>query len=136
MPDAKGTGRSAAQEGSKRSKAVALGAVGAVSVLVIAFFASQDDDETTADCVDVETRLPDGTYQVVDERYCEDDDEGGGSSAGGGGHGSYIWYYGGNRAGVRVGGGTTIRPADTTIVTRGGTTIQRGGFGGRGTGGG
>ncbi|MEV4563933.1 hypothetical protein AB0K12_09195 [Nonomuraea sp. NPDC049419] len=73
----------------------------------------------------------DGSYQVVDDSYCDDDSRS--SATGGhhygGSHGAYIWYYGGHRVGTRVRGGTTLKPSDVNISSRSGKSIQRGGFG-------
>ncbi|TDD43220.1 hypothetical protein E1286_29355 [Nonomuraea terrae] len=75
--------------------------------------------------------LPAGSYQVVDDDYCDDDD--GSSTNYGhsyyGSRGAYMWYYGGRRVGNTVQGGTTLRPSDVNISSRGGKEIQRGGFG-------
>ncbi|MFI7637544.1 hypothetical protein [Nonomuraea sp. NPDC049400] len=134
----------------KSSKAVALTVVGALSVTLVAVWAiaeSNDDDDVTADCVilveddtsiptdDFTTATPTpipGSYQVVDDSYCEDDD--GHSSyrfSSGNSHGAYHWYYGGTRRGDRVYDGTTYRPSDVNISSRSGKDIQRGGFGNR-----
>ncbi|MEV0158481.1 hypothetical protein B0I32_10135 [Nonomuraea fuscirosea] len=72
---------------------------------------------------------PSGSYQVVDDDYCDDDSHryyGGGHS-----RGAYVWYYGGTRIGNRVHRGTTFRPSDVNISSRTGKSIQRGGFGSR-----
>jgi hypothetical protein len=115
---------------SKASKVVALTGVGVVSLLLIGYCSAQDDDyaEVGADCVDLNSREPDGSYTLVDDDYCDDDS---GRSGYHGSHGAYGWYYGGYRSGVRIGQGSTIRPSDVQIVSRKGTVIQRGGFGGR-----
>ncbi|MBB3726942.1 hypothetical protein [Nonomuraea dietziae] len=115
-------------ETRKSSKAITLTALGVVSVLVVGYCSAQNDDyeEVGADCVDLDTRLPDGSYQVVDDDYC---DEARGS------HHAYGWYYGGVRTGARVLQGSTVRPAEARITSRNGHVIQKGGFGGRGGGG-
>ncbi|GHE45182.1 hypothetical protein GCM10017673_54020 [Streptosporangium violaceochromogenes] len=110
--------------GSKASKAVVLGGIGVVSLFLIGYCAAQDDyEEVGADCVDLGSREPDGSYTVVDDDLCD--------SSYSGSHGAYRWYYGGVRSGVRIAKGTTVRPSDVRITTRSGTVIQRGGFGGR-----
>ncbi|MEV7965583.1 hypothetical protein AB0O34_06315 [Sphaerisporangium sp. NPDC088356] len=111
------------------SSAITLGTMGLLSTLVIGFCAAQDTfaDRVTADCVDLNSRQGDGSYQVVDDDRCDDHYHGS--------HGAYGWYYGGARAAGRVLRGTTIRPANAHISARSGTVIQRGGFGGRGSGG-
>ncbi|MBP2706567.1 hypothetical protein JOL79_22425 [Microbispora sp. RL4-1S] len=114
--------------GIKSSTAIKLGTIGVLSALVVAFCAAQDRygdyEEVGADCVDMSTPQPDGTYPVVDDDYCDDD-----SHVYHGSHGAYRWYYGGTRTGLRVGGGTTVRPPDAEITTRSGRVVQRGGFG-------
>lgn len=111
--------------GSKASKAIVLGGIGVVSLFLIGYCAAQDDhEEIGADCVDLTNRGPDGSYEVVDDDYCD-------SSRYSGSHGAYRWYYGGVRSGTRIAKGTTVRPSDVRITTRKGTVIQRGGFGGR-----
>ncbi|MER6948150.1 hypothetical protein ABT294_29365 [Nonomuraea sp. NPDC000554] len=110
------------------SKVVVLTGVGIVSLLVVGPCAAHE--EVGADCVDLaSSRLLDGSYLVVDDDNCDDPRYGGS-------HGAYDWYYGGTRIGPRVARGTAVRPADVMIVSRSGTVIQRGGFGGRGSGGG
>ncbi|SDR31507.1 hypothetical protein [Thermostaphylospora chromogena] len=119
--------------GSKASKVVALTTVGTVAVLIAAYCSAQNDryDEVVADCVDIDSLDSDGSYMIVDEDYCDDDDDDHHHHYYGS-HGAYRWYYGGVRRAGRVSGGTTLRPSDVRIVSRGGTVIQRGGFGGRG----
>ncbi|WP_214412511.1 hypothetical protein [Sphaerisporangium fuscum] len=116
------------------SSVITLGAMGLLSTLVLGFCAAQDvfSDRVVADCVDLGSRQPDGSYQVVDDDYCDDDGHSHGYS---GSHGAYRWYYGGTRRAGRVLSGTTVRPANAHISTRAGSVIQRGGFGGRGFGG-
>ncbi|GAA4219880.1 hypothetical protein GCM10023075_04640 [Streptosporangium album] len=114
--------------GLKASKAITLTGIGVVSLLLIGYCSAQDDyDEVGADCVDLNSRQPDGSYTVVDEDYCDDS-----HSHYYGSRGAYGWYYGGVRSGMRILRGTTVRPSDVHITTRKGTVIQRGGFGGRG----
>jgi hypothetical protein len=104
----------------KSSRDITLAAVGTVAALVLAACSAPD---VTADCVQ---RQPVGDgYKVVDDRYCN-----------GGSHSTYMWYYGGNYSSGYVRGGSAVRPADVGITTRTGTTIQRGGFGSGGSGGG
>ncbi|MER6946096.1 hypothetical protein ABT294_18890 [Nonomuraea sp. NPDC000554] len=123
---------------------ITLTIVGLVSVMLTGCAA--DDDDVTADCVDTTTQLPDGTYEVVDDSFCEDDASyayGDDDDGGGGNHyfyngsrGAYHWYYGGTRHGNRVRSGTTYRPSDVNISSRNGRSIQRGGFGSHWGGGG
>ncbi|MEZ0076612.1 hypothetical protein [Planotetraspora sp. GP83] len=110
--------------GIKSSTAIKLGTLGVLSTLVVGFCAAQDNyEEVGADCVDMSSRRPDGSYTVVDDDFCDDDHHYHGS------RGAYGWYYGGSHSGGRVSRGSTIRPADTEITTRSGRVIQRGGFG-------
>ncbi|WP_162794645.1 hypothetical protein [Nonomuraea lactucae] len=109
---------------------ITLSVIGVVSLMVVGFCSAvQADEEVPADCVDYNTQLPDGSYAVVDDDYCDDDD--GHSHYYAGSRGAYRWYYGGTRVGARVRGGTSLRPADVDISSRGGKAIQRGGFGGK-----
>jgi hypothetical protein len=108
----------------KSSKIVPLVVLGVISVMVVGYCAAQDDDDdVVADCV---VQLEDGTYEVVDDDYCEDDTT---VRYYAGSRGAYLWYYGGRRVGNRVQGGTTLRPSDVNISSRNGKSIQRGGFG-------
>ncbi|WP_327090747.1 hypothetical protein OIE66_09020 [Nonomuraea sp. NBC_01738] len=116
---------------SKSSTAVTLTVIGIVSVMVVGYCAAQSEDDVTADCIDTSTQQPDGSYAVVDDFYCNDDDDGSSSSSYHSSYGAYRWYYGGSRVGTRVRSGSTFRPSDVSISSRGGHEIQRGGFGGR-----
>jgi hypothetical protein len=110
---------------SKASKVIALTGIGVVSLLLIGYCSAQEDyEEVGADCVDLSNPQPDGSYTYVDDDYCDDGHYSGS-------HGAYGWYYGGLRSGTRIRQGSTIRPSDVQIVSRKGTVIQRGGFGGR-----
>ncbi|MCK2217698.1 hypothetical protein MF672_028470 [Actinomadura sp. ATCC 31491] len=110
----------------KSSKAIQLTVLGVLSVMLVGYCAATaDDDDVTADCV---VQLDDGTYEVVDDDYCDEDD-GHTSHYYGGSRGAYLWYYGGTRVGNKIRGGTTYRPSDVDITSRSGKSIQRGGFG-------
>ncbi|MBB6349468.1 hypothetical protein ACWGH8_39695 [Nonomuraea muscovyensis] len=111
----------------KSSKVITLTVIGVVSLMVVGFCSAVQEDEVAADCVNMEEQLPDGSYEVVDDDYCDDDN--GTTTYYRGSHGAYHWYYGGNRVGTRVRSGTTFRPSDVEINSRSGKTIQRGGFG-------
>ncbi|MFJ2032656.1 hypothetical protein [Streptosporangium sp. NPDC087985] len=112
--------------GTKASTVITVTGLGVVSLLLISYCAAQNDyEEVGADCVDLGSGQADGSYTVVDDDYCDD-------SSYHGSHGAYRWYYGGMRSGVRMGGGTLIRPSDVNITSHRGTVIQRGGFGGHG----
>ncbi|WP_326642513.1 hypothetical protein OG884_04730 [Streptosporangium sp. NBC_01755] len=117
--------------GFKASKVVTITGIGVVSLLLVGYCSAQQDyEEVGAECVDLNSRQPDGTYEVVDEDLCDDNRYHGS-------RGAYSWYYGGVRSGAYIQQGTTVRPSDVKITSRKGTVIQRGGFGGRsGSGGG
>ncbi|MFI6321942.1 hypothetical protein ACIBG8_30715 [Nonomuraea sp. NPDC050556] len=115
----------------KSSKVITLTVIGAISVLVVGYCAAQSQDDVTADCIDSSTQLADGSYAVVDDDYCDES-----SSHYRGSHGAFLWYYAGTRIGARVMKGSTIRPANVNISSRGGHEIQRGGFGSRSSSGG
>ncbi|WP_250573236.1 hypothetical protein [Nonomuraea sediminis] len=118
----------------KASKVIALSAIGVVSLVLVGYCAAQQSEEVTADCVDMSNQQTDGSYEVVDDQFCDDDN--GRSGFYGGSHGAYHWYYGGTRIGTRVLRGSTYRPSDVTISSRTGRSIQRGGFGSHWGGGG
>jgi hypothetical protein len=102
-----------------------------VSVLSLTMVACGSDDETTAYCVDGEApqqTLPPDSYQVVDDDYCDEDDVEDGTVS----YGRYFWYYGGQRSGAYISGGSRVGPSDGKIRTAAGKTLSRGGFGGSG----
>ncbi|MFI6594875.1 hypothetical protein ACIBHX_01430 [Nonomuraea sp. NPDC050536] len=119
----------------KASKVIALSAIGVVSLVLVGYCAAQQNEEVTADCVDMSNQQTDGTYEIVDDQFC-DDDANGRAGFYGGSHGAYHWYYGGTRIGTRVWRGSTFRPSDVNISSRTGRDIQRGGFGSHWGGGG
>ncbi|MEV4806815.1 hypothetical protein AB0K18_43045 [Nonomuraea sp. NPDC049421] len=106
----------------RRTNAVLLGTGVAIvaGLITVAHLTDDDVEEVTAVCVTPSPAL-DGSYQIVDDRFCE-----------GGSHHTYIYYYGGTTTSGSVRGGTTVRPSHAQIVTRSGKVVQRGGFGGRG----
>jgi hypothetical protein len=119
--------------GRKSSKRIALGALAVVTVAVGAYACSRPERKVTAYCVTTEGY--DGTYRVIDDIYCDDDyddygDDYGSYGTYGSSHGSYFWYYGGNYRAGRISGGSMSEPSGTTVRSRGGRTISRGGFGG------
>ncbi|MFC4589350.1 hypothetical protein [Sphaerisporangium corydalis] len=122
-------GPPAAKGKTLSSSMITLGTMGLLSTLVVGFCAVQDTfaERVTADCVDLGSRQADGSYAVVSDVNCSDRYHGS--------HGAYGWYYGGLRQAGRVVRGTTIRPANAHVSSRTGTVLQRGGFGGRGSGG-
>nr|BFE81848.1 hypothetical protein GCM10020093_044490 [Planobispora longispora] len=91
-PQAKKSGKS----GSKASTVITLGTIGVVALVVIGSCAAVDDDyeEVNADCVNLGNQLSDGTYEVVDDDYCDDDGYHGS-------RGAYGWYYGDSAPGPR-----------------------------------
>ncbi|EHR59094.1 hypothetical protein [Saccharomonospora cyanea] len=108
---------------------VTVGLVG----LVAAWYVVAMPEEVTAVCT-----TADGT--VVDDDYCDDDyvnSHHGYHSGGwiflpspGGGYQQYRYNYGGSgTVGQKVSGGTYTRPANASISTKSGSTVQRGGFG-------
>ncbi len=103
------------------SRAVRLGMLGALSLTLVGCGSSSGSEEVQANCVDQNSLLSDGSYEIVDEDLCDDDDFRSG----------YYWYYGGTRAGSRILKGSTVRPKGVKVVTVKGKTLQRGGFGGR-----
>ncbi|MBB2913039.1 hypothetical protein FHS43_004334 [Streptosporangium becharense] len=125
----------------KASSIITLLTVGVVSLTVVAScLAGENDKEITADCVNIDSREDDGSYEVVDEALCDlydfddlEDPHGSDDSGLGYSYRAYQWYYGGVRDGFRASGGTTVRPSDARVSSRGGIVIQRGGFGGRGS---
>ncbi|MFF4779269.1 hypothetical protein [Microtetraspora fusca] len=124
-PMAMGAGDTPPKRRGMSSTAVKLGAVGVLSTLVVGFCAAQKRyEEVGADCVDLNSRNPDGSYTIVDDSYCDES-----HYHYRGSHGAYGWYYGGNRMGGRVWQGTTLKPTDAQVTTRTGRVIQRGGFG-------
>lgn len=107
----------------KRSSSVTVGALSALSALVMTACTSKGET-VTADCVDT-TSIADSAYRVVDDRFCD-----------GGSHSAFVYVYGGSYSGGYVRGGTTLRPSNVGITTRSGKVIVRGGFGSGGRGGG
>jgi hypothetical protein len=104
-----------------------------VSALSMTMVACGSDRETRAYCVDDEAPRLDSYetgYKVVDDDYCDDDDLEDGTTS----YGRYFWYYGGTRSGTGyVSGGSRISPSDGKVITAGGKTVSRGGFGGSGS---
>ncbi len=97
-----------------RSGAVQLSALSVLSLTLVSCSSS-----THATCVD--GLAPRGSYhRTVPDYYCDN----------GGSFGRYYWYYGGRSSGGYIGNGTTIRPRNSRITSRGGRVISRGGFGG------
>ncbi len=97
-----------------RSGAVQLSALSVLSLTLVACSSS-----TSATCVDGQASRG-SSHRVVPDYYCDN----------GGSFGRYYWYYGGHSSGGYIGRGTTIRPRNSRITSRGGRVISRGGFGG------
>ncbi|MER7365952.1 twin-arginine translocation signal domain-containing protein [Nonomuraea wenchangensis] len=113
----------AQRERERRNALKTIAVLGAAVAVVTAGVVSSLDDgteEVVADCV-IATQQTDGTYRVVDDRFCD-----------GGSHAAYYhWLYGSSttsRTGY-VRGGSRTRPVDAQITTRVGKVVQRGGFG-------
>lgn len=101
--------------------------VGVVAVVAALAYWASSSDEVTAQCVQDD---PSGQPVIVADRYCTDHTPGIGGFFIYGGH-HYRYYYGSQGSeGARPVGGSTVKPENTTIRTRSGTVIQRGGFGG------
>lgn len=106
-----------------------------VAAMVSVWYAAATPNEVTANCV-----ASDDVIQANDQ-YCDENyvrANGGHVSGGilflpivGGGYNQYHYNYGGTGVpGQRVAGGTTVKPdTNTTVKSRSGSTIQRGGFG-------
>ncbi|MFF0814294.1 hypothetical protein ACFYVR_03905 [Rhodococcus sp. NPDC003318] len=119
--------QAAKEEAKRRTRRRAMiGGVAVVGVvgLVALGYSVLSSDEVEATCIDPETEV------VVDDSYCTSGTPGAGGMfiyAGS----SYRYYYGGSNGGVgtKVSGGTVVTPKGTTVKTKSGVTIQRGGFG-------
>ncbi|MEU4229371.1 hypothetical protein AB0F17_34185 [Nonomuraea sp. NPDC026600] len=103
------------------SLVVTLGLMSVAALIAYGYSTDCDHvEEVTAVCV-AASPAADGSYQVVQDNYC-------------GSHGAYHYYYGGSATGGYARGGTINRPPTSVrVITKSGTLIQRGGFGGRGT---
>ncbi|MFI6485205.1 hypothetical protein ACIBH1_45355 [Nonomuraea sp. NPDC050663] len=112
----------------KSSRSIVLGAAFTVTAaaILIAVVTYPDDPEVVADCVEA-TPQPDGSHLVVPDSYC-----GSSSTVVVVNGSSYQYVYGATSSGRYARGGTLVRPTGVTITTRSGTTVVRGGFGGRG----
>lgn len=97
-----------------RSGAVQIGALSLLSMTLVAC----SSHSTTAYCADRQAPRS-GSYRVVPDYYCD----------GNGSYGRYYWYYGGRYRGGYISHGSSIRPRSGKITSKGGRTIQRGGFG-------
>lgn len=104
----------------KRSRAVKLSLIAVLSPWLAA---CNSTEEVHADCV---IKAENGEWVKVDDNYCEGHP---------GTHSSYVYIYNGTTYNGRVTGGTTVRPRGMQITTGSGKVIQRGGFGGKSSGG-
>lgn len=121
----------------RRQRRVLMGTaagVGVVGVIVGLGYWATSAPNVTAQCVRED---PNGQPIVVPDSYCAGHTPGLGGLIFLGGH-QYRYYYGSTGpVGSPPMGGTTVPPKGANITTKSGTTIQRGGLGGKlGSGGG
>ncbi|MGW0574416.1 hypothetical protein ACWD25_00235 [Streptomyces sp. NPDC002920] len=100
-----------------RSGTVVLGGMGLLAVALTS--CSSDPDKR---CVDRDSYQLAKGYKVVADKNCKSTKT---SSAG-------TWYYGGNKKGSWVAGGSFTKPAKSSGSGSGGSKVDRGGFGGDG----
>ncbi len=106
--------------------------VGVVGVVAGLGYWAFSGPTVTAQCVRDDTS---GQPVIVPDSYCTDHTAGLNGFFFWGGH-SYRYYYGSSGSiGQRPIGGSTSAPSGSTVKTRSGTTIQRGGLGGKLSGG-
>ncbi|MBM7771166.1 hypothetical protein JOD54_001370 [Actinokineospora baliensis] len=120
-----------AERKRKKRKRILIGSgvtVGVVALVAVIYAASQPD-EVTATCTD-------SNGVVVDDDYCDSTyaSSHGGYTSGGFifiGGSSYRYNYGGSgTVGQKVTGGTYVAPSSgTSVKTKSGSTVQRGGLG-------
>ncbi|WP_067658706.1 hypothetical protein [Nocardia harenae] len=113
--------------------AAVVGIAGLVGGGYLAYLALTAPDTVTASCVRTDQN---GNEIVVEDSYCGTGRPGFvGDTAGVvvlAGWPQYRYYYGGSTAiGSKPTGGTTVKPKNTEIKTKTGTTVQRGGLGSR-----
>lgn len=120
----------------RRQRRVLMGTaagVGVVGVIVGLGYWATSAPNVTAQCVRED---PNGQPIVVPDSYCDGHTPGLGGLIFLGGH-QYRYYYGSTGpVGSPPMGGTTVPPKGANITTKSGTTIQRGGLGGKLGGGG
>ena len=103
-------------------------AVGVVGVVAGLGYWALSAPSVTAQCVRDDQN---GQPVIVPDSYCTDHTAGLNGFFFFGGH-QYRYYYGSSGSiGQRPTGGTTTAPKGATITTKSGTTIQRGGLGGK-----
>ncbi|MCV7121606.1 hypothetical protein AWC15_08605 [Mycobacterium lacus] len=115
----------------RRQQRVLMGAaaaVGVVGVVAALGYWALSSPTVTAQCVQDD---PNGQPMIVPDSYCTGHTPGLSGFFFYGGH-QYRYYYGSSGSvGSRPIGGTTVAPKGATITTKSGTTIQRGGLGGK-----
>src|SRR5689334_4720378 len=115
----------------RRQKRVLMGAaagVGIVGVVAGLGYWALSAPNVTAQCVQDD---PNGQPIIVPDSYCTGHTAGLNGFFFFGGH-QYRYYYGSSGSvGQRPIGGSTMAPSGSTVKTRSGTTIQRGGLGGK-----
>jgi hypothetical protein len=120
----------------RRQRRVLMGAAAAVGVVGVVAglgYWALSAPNVTAQCVQDD---PNGQPVVVPDSYCTGHTAGLNGFFFWGGH-QYRYYYGSSGSvGSRPIGGTTVAPKGANITTKSGTTIQRGGLGGKLGGGG
>jgi hypothetical protein len=119
----------------RRQRRVLMGAAAAVGVVGVVAglgYWALSAPNVTAQCVQDD---PNGQPIVVPDSYCTGHTAGLNGFFIWGGH-QYRYYYGSSGSvGSRPIGGTTVAPKGANITTKSGTTIQRGGLGGKLSGG-
>jgi len=115
----------------RRQKRILIGAaatVGVVGVVAGLGYWALSAPSVNAQCVRDDSN---GQPMIVSDDYCTGHTEGLNGFFFYGGH-QYRYYYGsGGSVGSQPIGGTTTAPKGATITTKSGTTIQRGGLGGK-----
>ena len=123
--------RFAAEAKRQRQRRVLMGTaagVGVVGLIGALGYWELSTPNVTAQCVRDD---PNGQPVIVEDRYCTDHTPGLGGFIFLGGH-QYRYYYGSSGpVGSPPVGGTTVAPRGANITTKSGTTIQRGGLGGK-----
>lgn len=123
--------RLAAEEKRRKRNRRLIGAgagIGVVGVVAGLGYWALSAPTVTAQCVRDD---PNGTPVIVPDSYCTGHTSGLNGFFYYGGH-QYRYYYGSSGGiGSRPIGGSTVRPPGATIRTGSGTTIQRGGLGGK-----
>lgn len=123
--------RAAAEAKRRKQKRTLVGAavaVGVVGVVAGLGYWALSAPSVMAQCVQDD---PNGQPVIVPDSYCTGHTAGLNGLFFWGGH-QYRYYYGSSGSvGSRPIGGTTAAPRGATITTKSGTTIQRGGLGGK-----